>query len=82
MSNSWLPGAAMALLVRPALWATAGRQIVRLAPTGWWRHWPLLPLPDAAYLRFRLVTQYGDPDRAPEPRDVIAYLQWCRRQSK
>ena len=82
MTPRWLPGAAAALLIRPRLWATAGRQIVRLAPPGWWRRWPLLPLPDPAYLRFRLVTQYGDPGHAPEPRDVIAYLQWCRRQPR
>ena len=31
MSERWLPGAAAALLIRPRLWATAGRQIVRLA---------------------------------------------------
>ena len=82
MTQRWVLGAAAALLIRPRLWATAGRQIVRLAPPGWWRRWPLLPLPDPAYLRFRLVTQYGDPDRAPEPRDVIDYLRWCRRQPK
>jgi hypothetical protein len=81
LSSRWLPRAAAALLVRPGLWFTAARQLVRLAPRGWWRRWPLLPLPDPAYMRFRLVTQYGDPDRAPEPDDVIAYLQWCRRQS-
>jgi hypothetical protein len=82
MSEHWLPGSAAALLVRPGLWATAARQVARLASPGWWRRWPLLPLPDPAYLRFRMVTQYGDPDHAPEPRDVIAYLHWCRRQPR
>jgi hypothetical protein len=36
-------------------------------------------LPDAAYLRFRLVTQYGDPAHEPDPDDVVAWLEWCRR---
>jgi hypothetical protein len=60
------------------LWGTAARQVVVLARPGWWRRWPLLPLPDQAYLRFRMVTHYGDPDHAPEPADVVSYLQWCR----
>jgi hypothetical protein len=37
-----------------------------------------LPVPDREYLRFRLQTQYGDPDREPEAADVVAYLRWCR----
>ncbi|MEY2457389.1 MAG: hypothetical protein QOK06_2483, partial [Acidimicrobiaceae bacterium] len=39
---------------------------------------PFLPLPDREYLRFRLQTQYGDPDRVPEPADLVTYLHWCR----
>jgi len=70
--------AATAVALRPGLWGTALVQCLRLAPTGWWRRWPPLPLPDAEYLRFRLQTQYGDAERAPDPADVVAYLQWCR----
>jgi len=82
VSMRWLARAAMAVAVRPALWLTAVVQLGRLAPAGWWRRWPLLPVPDREYLRFRLVTQYGDPDRQPEPADVVTYLEWCRRQSQ
>jgi hypothetical protein len=61
----------------PRLWATALRQARRLARPRWWRRAPWLPLPDADYLRFRFETQYGN---APaDPRDVVAYLEWCRR---
>jgi hypothetical protein len=65
------------ILVRPRLWATAVRQVGRLARPGWWHRLPFLPVPDRAYLRFRLETQYGS---APEPvaADVVAYLEWCR----
>jgi hypothetical protein len=70
--------AAGAVLVRPTLWATAIVQVLRLARPGWWHRWPLLPLPDRDYLRFRMVTAYGDPDRPPEPLDVVTYLHWCR----
>jgi len=66
-----------AVLVRPKLWRTAIVQVFRLARPGWWRRWPLLPVPDREYLRFRLVTAYGDPDRPPEPADVVTYLHWC-----
>jgi hypothetical protein len=70
----------MALARRPALWGTALRQAVRLARPGWWHRRPFLPVPDAGYLRFRMITAYGDPDRVPAPNDVITYLRWCRDQ--
>jgi hypothetical protein len=72
--------AVLAIVVHPSLWPVACRQALRLAPAGWWRRRPYLPLPDEAYLRFRLVTQYGDPDHQPEPRDLIDYLRWCRNE--
>ena len=65
---------------RPRLWGTAMRQARRTTPSGWWRRAPFLPVPDRAYLRFRLVTQYGSPDHPPAPGDVVDYLSWCKRQ--
>jgi hypothetical protein len=47
-------------------------------PSGWYRRAPFLPVPDRAWLRFRLVTAYGDPGHAPEPDDVITWLEWSR----
>jgi hypothetical protein len=35
-------------------------------------------VPDREYLRFRMQTQYGDPDHEPEPEDLLTYLKWCR----
>jgi hypothetical protein len=67
-----------AVLRHPALWATAVRQMFVLAAPGWWRRSPFLPLPDPEYLRFRLLTQYGDPEHPIEPDDLVAYLRWCR----
>ena len=69
-------GAAVAR--RPTLWATALAQVWRLAPRGWWRRRPFTPLPDPAWMRFRLQTMYGDGEHDPEPPDVIAWLEWCR----
>jgi hypothetical protein len=79
VSTAWLVPATLAVARRPRLWPVAVRQMVRMAPRGWWRHWPPLPLPDPSYLRFRLQTAYGDPDRPPSTPDVVAYLEWCRR---
>jgi hypothetical protein len=71
--------AVLAVAVRPRLWPVAVRQAVRLAPAGWWRRAPYLPIPDRDYLRFRLQTQYGDASTPPDPADLVAYLDWCRR---
>ncbi len=78
VDRSWLPAAVAAVAVRPWLWATAVRQVFRLAPEGWWRRSPRLPLPDPEYLAFRLSTMYGDPARPPDAGDVVTYLHWCR----
>jgi hypothetical protein len=69
--------AAILVLARPHLWTTALRQGRRLARPGWWRRAPFLPLPDPEYLAFRFETQYGAGGH-PEPRDLVAYLEWCR----
>lgn len=68
-----------ALARRPGLWRVAIRQARRTAPPGWWRRAPFLPVPGGEYLRFRLLTQYGDPDARPSARDLVAYLEWCQR---
>ncbi|HUR18028.1 MAG TPA: hypothetical protein VMZ51_03705 [Acidimicrobiales bacterium] len=67
-----------ALARRPDLWTTAARQTLAMAPSGWWRRRPFLPLPDPAYLAFRMETMYGDSAAEPGARDVVAYLEWCR----
>ena len=64
-----------ALARRPLLWPTALRQARAMAPSGWWRRRPFLPVPTADYLALRAVTQYGDAGRAPAAVDVIAYLE-------
>jgi hypothetical protein len=73
----WFVAALVAVLPHPSLWATGVRQALVLARPGWWRRRPWLPIPDADYLHFRLVTAYGD-DRAPAPADLVTYLRWCR----
>jgi len=53
---------------RPRLWGEALRQVRLLARRG-----------GGEWLRFRLVTAYGDPQRRPEPADVVTWLAWSRR---
>jgi hypothetical protein len=67
-----------AVVMRPDLWWTALGALRRLAPPGWWRVRPHLPLPDPHLWGFRMVTAYGDPAATPRDADVIAYLEWCR----
>lgn len=66
------------VLRRPDLWWAATGAIRRLAAPGWWRSPPHLPLPDQRLWAFRMVTAYGSPDAAPDPSDLISYLEWCR----
>ena len=75
----FLAGAAAAIAGHPTLWRTGLRQYRRLVPRRWWRRPPFLPLPDAAYLRFRMETAYGDESHRPPPDDLLTYLRWCRR---
>lgn len=77
---------ALAVLVRPTLWATAVVQMFRLARRRWWMTPPFLPVPTREYLAFRAVTQYGgDPAAAVASigsDDVVNYLRWCRHWNR
>ena len=66
------------MLRRPRLWPTAARVALLHVPDRWWSRPPFLPLPDRAWLRFRLQTAYGDPDRPPDPEDLVTWLEWSR----
>ncbi len=78
LSSRWMLAGALAVVRHPSLWTTAVRQLFRLAPRGWWKRPPFLPLPDSSYMKFRLVTAYGDSGGEPRPEDLITYLNWCR----
>jgi hypothetical protein len=73
----WWP-AVSAVLRRPRLWPAGARAYVTHVPDRWYRRAPFLPVPDRDWLRFRLQTQYGDPQHAPDPDDVVTWLQWSR----
>jgi len=74
------PAALAAVVRRPDLWPTAVVAAFRLAPTGWWRRRPWVPLPDERYLAFRLETAYGSAVHPAEAEDLVAYLEWARQR--
>lgn len=71
-----------AALRRPGLAAEAARLAAAVAPRGWWRRPPYLPLPDSEYGEWRLTTAYGRPDRAPTVREMEEFLAWRRRMRR
>jgi hypothetical protein len=64
----------------PQLVPDAWRVGRALAPAGWWRRPPFLPLPDRAWIAFRLETAYGDPSATAPAEDLLAFLAWCGRE--
>jgi hypothetical protein len=44
----------------------------------WWRYAPFLPVPDRAYLRWRMYTAYADEAAVPPVDDVIRFARWRR----
>lgn len=69
----------VAVLRRPHLWITAVKQWRILTPKGWWKRRPFLPVPDARYMRFRMITAYGgDGSAQPTIEDFITFLEWCK----
>lgn len=74
------PSIMRVILRHPPLWGEALRSWVAFTPSGWWKRAPFLPIPRRAYVRWRLQTAYGTADHAPEPNDVIRFLEWRRDQ--
>ena len=44
----------------------------------WYRRPPFLPLPPREYMRWRMLTAYGDEDAVPPLHDVIRFARWRR----
>ena len=44
----------------------------------WYREPPFLPLPPPEYLRWRMLTAYGDEDAVPSADDVVRVARWRR----
>lgn len=68
----------LAVLVRPSLWPTALVVVAALVPRRWWARRPWLPLPDRAWVRFRMVTAFGPDVAAPPVAETVGFLRWAR----
>jgi len=72
----------LALLRRPSLWAEGIRSLLAVAPRRWWRKPPFIPRPDPSYMSWRVATAHGDADSILTAQELIAYLEWRKRQHK
>jgi hypothetical protein len=68
---------ALRALIRPALAADLLRVAWRFRSRSWYMRFPFLPLPDRAYVRWRMYTAYGDYDAIPPAADVERYARWA-----
>ena len=68
-----------ATLRRPSLAVDLLRVAWRFRARGWYARFPFLPLPSRPYMRWRMVTAYGDPDIVPPAEDIIRYARWAGR---
>ncbi len=65
-------------VVNPRLAVDLARLAWSFRARGWWRRPPFLPLPPAAYVRWRMFTVYGDERAVPPIEDVIRFARWRR----
>jgi len=45
------------------------------------RRFPFLPLPARDYMRWRMLTAYGDYDAVPPADDVVRFARWAVREN-
>ena len=80
MSDLLAPGTIPKLLRRPWRLPRAMAAAMALAPLGWWRRRPFLPLPDPSYWQFRMETSSGgDGAEPPSPDEVLEVIEWFHR---
>lgn len=64
----------------PALGAALLRVGWRFRRRQWYRKPPFLPIPDRTYLRWRMLTAYGDANAVPPTDDIARYARWAVRR--
>ena len=74
------------LVARSLAHPTIARDLLRVAwrfrSRRWYKRFPFLPLPARDYVRWRMVTAYGDAAAIPPAEDVIRYAQWVGDQPR
>lgn len=83
MSQRLERGTISLVLRHPSSVPGALRAGMAIAPKGWWRRAPFLPLPDREYWQFRLETANGgDGLDPPSPHEVLAVARWFPRMRR
>jgi len=77
----WTRGLGRYLVGHPANAVTLARAGWRLRRNGWMRHAPFLPLPDANYWHFRVVTVIGSGGGTLSPTSMVDAAKWAMVQS-
>jgi hypothetical protein len=81
MSRSWLSLTGRLTwrgLINPRLGLDLLRTVWAFRRRRWWAQAPYLPLPDRAYLRWRMYTAYADESAVPPLEDVVRFARWRR----
>ncbi len=65
-------------LVRPRLAIDLLRLAWSFRARDWYRRPPFLPVPPREYLRWRMLTAYGDEQAIPPLEDVVRFARWRR----
>ena len=72
----------LALVARAVVNPRVARDLAGLAWSmrrrGWYREPPFLPLPPPEYVRWRMLTAYGDEAAVPPVADVLRVARWRR----
>jgi hypothetical protein len=80
MRHLWTPGLGRYLVRHPAKASTLARAGWRLRRERWLRLPPFLPLPDADYWHFRMVTVNGNSSTALSPASMVEAAAWALAQ--
>lgn len=80
--SSWL-GLSLALAARGIVNPRTAAALIgvawRFRRRGWLTRFPFLPVPDREYVRWRMLTAYGDENAVPPAADVVRYARWAVR---
>jgi hypothetical protein len=80
VKDLWAPGLGRYVVRHPADAVVLARAGWRLRGDGWLGRWPFLPLPDAHYWRFRVVTVNGSSSDALSPASMVEAAKWAVAQ--
>jgi hypothetical protein len=73
-----IAGLALRAIVNPRLALDLARLAWSFRARDWYRRPPFLPLPPRDYLRWRMLTAYGDEAAVPPLEDVVRFARWRR----